>query len=219
MQTHKQRDMLHEIKNEVRYTSRYLHKDSLSDEVLNVIERVPRHRFVPSALQAEAYENHPLPIGHGQTISQPYIVAIMTDLLNLSCHDRVLEIGTGSGYQTAILGELVEQVYSLEIIDDLTHQAIEVLKQLHYTNIEVKTADGYYGWKEESPFDAIMVTAAAHHIPLALIEQLKPGGHMIIPIGTEHITQKLILVEKEMGGHVKTREILPVSFVPLTGSH
>jgi len=219
MQLHKQRDMLYQIKNEVRFTSRYLQKDSLSQKVLNALEKVPRHCFVPSALQAEAYENNPLPIGHGQTISQPYIVAIMTDLLNLSYHDKVLEVGTGSGYQTAILAELTEQVYSLEIIDDLTHQAREALTQLGYNNIELSTGDGYYGWDEHAPFDAIMVTAAATHVPHALLEQLKPGGLMMIPIGTQHITQKLMMFKKEMDGHIKSQEILPVSFVPLTGRH
>jgi len=219
MQLHKQRDMIHEIKDEVRLTSRYLQKDQLSTQVMQALEKVPRHRFVPADLQAEAYDNNPLPIGHGQTISQPYIVAIMTDLLNLTPHDKILEVGTGSGYQTAILAELVEQVYSLEIIDDLTHHAKEILIQLNYKNIELKTGDGYYGWPEHGPYDAITVAAAATHIPVALTEQLKPGGIMMIPIGTQHITQKLMLVKKELDNQIKTQEVLPVSFVPLTGKH
>lgn len=219
MQLHKQRDMLHQIKDEVRFTSKYLQTDCLSRNVLNALEKVPRHHFVPSPLKDEAYDNNPLPIGHGQTISQPYIVAIMTELLRLEPYDKVLEVGTGSGYQTAILAEIVEQVYSLEIIDDLTHQAKEVLTQLGYQNIHLKTGDGYYGWQEEAPFDAIIVTAAATHIPISLIKQLKPEGLMIIPIGTQYITQKLMLVRKDHSGNIKSHEILPVSFVPLTGKH
>jgi protein-L-isoaspartate(D-aspartate) O-methyltransferase len=211
--------MVAEIEADVRMTSMELERDKLDPRVLQAMTTVPRHRLVPERVQHAAYENRPLPIGHGQTISQPYIVAIMTELLNTKSNDRVLEIGTGSGYQAAILAELVEQVYTIEIIEPLGVLARDNLDQLGYENISVRIGDGYYGWKEQAPFDAIVVTAAASHIPPPLIEQLKPGGGMIIPVGSRFMVQQLVLVEKDRDGTVVTRQILPVRFVPLTGGH
>jgi protein-L-isoaspartate(D-aspartate) O-methyltransferase len=186
---------------------------------MDAMATVPRHRLIPDDMRDSAYDNRPLPIGHGQTISQPYIVAVMTDLLKITPSSRVLEVGTGSGYQAAILAELVKQVYSIEIIEPLGELARENLAALGYGNIEVRIGDGYYGWKEQAPFDAIIVTAAASHIPPPLIEQLASGGRMIIPVGSRFMVQQLVLVEKNDGGEVTTRQILPVRFVPLTGSH
>lgn len=185
--------------------------------VMAALREVPRHRFVPSWLAERAYENRPLPIGHGQTISQPYIVALMTDLLALNPDDVVLEVGTGSGYQAAVLAELVAQVYTIEIVAPLAEEAATRLEELGYDNIETHVGDGYGGWPQHAPFDAIMVTAGAEHIPQPLIDQLKPGGRMIIPVGGSARTQHLLLVEKDAEGEVETRRILPVRFVPLTG--
>lgn len=190
-----------------------------SPDVIAAMEKVERHRFVPSWLAAFAYINRPLPIGHGQTISQPVIVALMTDLINVKAGDKVLEIGTGSGYQAAVLAEIVESVYSIEIIEPLGKEAAERLKSLGYDNVKVGVGDGYYGWPEAAPFDAIVVTAAASHVPPPLIKQLKPGGRMVIPLGAHFMTQYLMLVEKHMDGSVTSRQILPVGFVPLTGGH
>jgi protein-L-isoaspartate(D-aspartate) O-methyltransferase len=190
-----------------------------SPDVTAAMEKVERHRFVPGWLTAFAYINRPLPIGHGQTISQPVIVALMTDLINVKAGDKVLEIGTGSGYQAAVLAEIVESVYTLEIIEPLGKEATERLKSLGYDNVKVRVGDGYYGWPEAAPFDAIMVTAAASHVPPPLIKQLRPGGRMVIPLGAHFMTQYLMLVEKHMDGSVTTRQILPVGFVPLTGGH
>ena len=215
----KRQQMMQLIERDVRETSQYLDTDALDDRVLDVLRSVPRHEFVsPDTLQ-QAYQNVPLPIGYGQTISQPYIVAIMTDLLKLSEHDKVLEIGTGSGYQAAVLSQLVQQVYSIEIIEPLGKQAEQRFKQLGYKNITTKIADGYYGWEEHAPFNAIIVTAASSHIPHALIEQLKPGGKMIIPVGSNFMTQQLLLISKSSTGKIQTQQILPVRFVPLTGEH
>jgi protein-L-isoaspartate(D-aspartate) O-methyltransferase len=211
--------MLEEITADVRLTSQSLNKETLDPRVLEVMAKVPRHELVPEALRGVAYENRPLPIGHGQTISQPYIVAIMTDLLKFGPGQRALEIGTGSGYQAAILGELGGEVYSIEIIDELGEQARRNLERLGYKNIEVRIGDGYYGWEEHAPFDAIVVTAAASHVPPPLIKQLKDGGRMVIPVGSRFMVQQLLLVEKDAAGKVTTRQILPVRFVPLTGSH
>ncbi len=191
----------------------------LSSSVMAVMGRVARQEFVPARVRELAYLNRPLPIGHGQTISQPYIVALMTDLLNVGPEDVVLEVGTGSGYQAAVLGELVRQVYTLEIIRPLGEQAAERLKRLGYDNIETRVADGYYGWEEHAPYDGIIVTAAASHVPPPLVQQLKPGGRMIIPVGGRFLTQYLMLVEKDAQGKVTTRQVLPVRFVPLTGDH
>ena len=185
-------------------------------QVQEAMARVPRHLFVPQALQPHAYENRPLPIGHEQTISQPYIVALMTDLLELGKQDRVLEVGTGSGYQAAVLGELVRSVYTIEIVAPLAAEARERLARLGYRNVEVRTGDGYKGWEEHAPFDAIMVTAGAPEVPPPLLRQLKPGGRMVIPVGPAERVQYLTLIEKLADGSIRSREVLPVRFVPLT---
>lgn len=211
--------MVRMIEMDVHETSQYLDKEALDPKVLQAIHTVPRHKFVIPETLTEAYRNIPLPIGYGQTISQPYIVAIMTDLLKLSASDTVLEIGTGSGYQAAVLSELVKQVYSIEIVAPLGEQAKQRFKEMGYKNITSKIADGYYGWEEHAPFDAIMVTAAASHVPHALIEQLKPGGRMMIPVGSHFMTQQLLLIKKDSDGQIQTKQILPVRFVPLTGEH
>ena len=211
--------MVEEIQNDVRETSFYLDKEALDPRVMEAIATVPRHRFVPDDQRAHAYENRPLPIGHGQTISQPYIVAIMTDMLKLKPGDRVLEIGTGSGYQAAILAALTDAVFTIEIIQPLAREAQARFRRLGYSNIKSRIGDGYYGWEEHSPFDAIIVTAAADHVPPPLIKQLKPGGRMVIPVGGRFLTQQLVLVTKDQDQHVTTRQILPVRFVPLTGEH
>ena len=211
--------MIDEIRATARLTSLSLDMEALDPRVLQAMATVPRHALVPAAQLDAAYENRPLPIGHGQTISQPYIVALMTDLLKPEPGDRVLEVGTGSGYQAAVLAQLVERVYSIEIIEPLGEQARRSLAGLGYENIEVRIGDGYFGWDEHAPFDAIVVTAAATHVPPPLVRQLKPGGHMVIPVGSRFMVQQLVMVDKDMDGEVTTRQILPVRFVPLTGSH
>jgi protein-L-isoaspartate(D-aspartate) O-methyltransferase len=211
--------MIRLIEQDVRETRLYLEKSQLDDRVLKSLGRVPRHLFVPADSRSRAYENRPLPIGHGQTISQPYIVAIMTDLLTPKPDHVALEIGTGSGYQAAVLSPLVKQVYTMEIVEPLGKQAKERLQRLGYDNIQVSISDGYYGWQAHAPFDIIIVTAAASHIPPPLIEQLKPGGKMIIPVGSRFMTQQLLLVNKDAEKEVTVRQILPVRFVPLTGEH
>jgi protein-L-isoaspartate(D-aspartate) O-methyltransferase len=187
--------------------------------VLDSMSKTPRHRFVPAELVAYAYEDRPLPIGYGQTISQPYIVAKMTELLEPKGEHRVLEIGTGSGYQAAVLSPLVAQVYSIEIIEPLGTAARRRLETLGYKNIEVRVGDGYFGWPEKGPFDSIIVTAAANHIPPPLVEQLKPGGRMVIPLGNPFQTQMLMLVTKGSKGppDLQVRSLMPVAFVPLVG--
>lgn len=191
-------------------------RDIYDEKVFAVMEKVPRNRFVPSNLVANAYDDRPLPIGYGQTISQPYIVALMTQELKVGKYDKVLEIGTGSGYQAAVLAELVKEVYTIEIVEPLAKSAEERLKREGYNNVEVKNADGYFGWQEKSPFDAIIVTAAVNHIPPPLIEQLKDGGRVIIPLGSTREFQTLTLVTKK-GNDLETRFITGVVFVPLTG--
>jgi protein-L-isoaspartate(D-aspartate) O-methyltransferase len=181
--------------------------------------KVQRHRFVPATYGELAYANRPLPIGHGQTISQPYIVALMTELLDADPGDSVLEIGTGSGYQAAVLAELVRQVYSIEIIAPVGERAAALLKELGYRNIETRIGDGYNGWPERAPFDAIIVTAAAPQVPPALVAQLKPGGRMVIPVGAEGEVQFLHVMVKQADGSISTRRSLPVRFVPLTRSN
>jgi protein-L-isoaspartate(D-aspartate) O-methyltransferase len=194
-------------------------KVNLNEDVLRVMGEIERHRFVPEDAVPYAYENRPLPIGHGQTISQPYIVALMTDLAEPEPGDVVLEVGTGSGYQAAVLASLVRQVFSIEIIEPLAAESAARLHALGYANVTTRLGDGYYGWEEHAPFDAILVTAAASHVPPPLIDQLKPGGRMVIPVGSSFLTQYLLLVEKNTDGDILTRQITAVSFVPLTGEH
>jgi protein-L-isoaspartate(D-aspartate) O-methyltransferase len=210
-------NLVSEIEQNVIETRDYIGKRSFDERVMTVMGNVPRHEFVPIGDRGNAYRNRPLPIGFGQTISQPYIVALMTDLLYLEQGDVVLEVGTGSGYQAAVLAELVEQVYSIEIIEELSRQADLRLEQLGYDNIELRLGDGYYGWPDQAPFDAIIVTAAASHIPPPLVEQIRPGGIMIIPVGSQFQVQHLTMVSKDLTGKVTTRQVLPVRFVPLTG--
>ena len=183
--------------------------------VLNAMERVPRHAFVPEKYRKYSYQDSPLGIGYGQTISQPYIVAEMTRLLNLTPVSKVLEIGTGSGYQAAVLSEISSQVYSIEIVEPLLEQARKNLTAAGYTNIKVRLGDGYHGWPEAAPFSAIIVTCAAGHIPPPLLDQLARGGRMVIPVGKRFGTQYLILVTKQMDGTISSKNILPVRFVPL----
>ena len=181
---------------------------------LRAMTKVPREKFVPPEMRASAYEDRPLPIGYGQTISQPFIVAFMTQQLKPKATDRVLEIGTGSGYQAAVLSELVAQVYSIEIVKPLAERSAALLRELGYKNVQVKAGDGYKGWPEHAPFDAIIVTAAPDHVPAPLVEQLKEGGRMIIPVGKTQ-AQELYLLEKR-GGQVRQTAVIPVRFVPLT---
>lgn len=208
-----------DLVDEVRAYARYAGDNPFSDDVLATLVRVERHRFVPPGQVRHAYENRPLPIGHGQTISQPYIVALMTDLLEPDADDVVLEVGTGSGYQAAVLAELVGRVYTIEIVEALATSAGERLQALGYDNVTTRLGDGYYGWEEHAPFDSIIVTAAASHVPPPLIDQLKPGGRMVIPVGARFMTQLLLLLEKGSDGEVVTRQIAAVRFVPLTGAH
>jgi len=209
--------MVQDITALVRETRAETGKPAFDERVMAVMARVPRHEFVPADQVAAAYRNRPLPIGHGQTISQPYIVALMTDLARAEPDHKVLEVGTGSGYQAAVMAHLASAVYTIEIVEPLGVQAAQRLKTLGYTNVQVRLGDGYYGWEEHAPYDAILVTAAASHIPPPLIRQLKPGGRMVIPVGAAFMVQHLMLVEKNLDGTVSTRQILPVAFVPLTG--
>ena len=211
--------MVDEIAADVVATSEYLGQTSLDASVLNAMGTVPRHEFVPPLLLPAAYANRPLPIGHGQTISQPYIVALMTDLLGLDEPGKVLEVGTGSGYQAAVLAQLGHEVFTIEIIAALGEQARARLERLGYSRVHARVGDGYYGWSEAAPFDAIIVTAAASHIPPPLLQQLSPGGRMVIPVGGRFTTQQLVLIEKDEAGELTTRQMLPVRFVPLTGQH
>jgi protein-L-isoaspartate(D-aspartate) O-methyltransferase len=213
------RRMVAEIRADVEATSRRIGKRELDPRVLEAMGRVPRHEFVPEALRGRAYENRPLPIGYGQTISQPYIVALMTDLARVSPGHKVFELGAGSGYQAAVLADLGARVYTVEIVPPLGEQARERLERLGYRDVAVRVGDGYYGWEEHAPFDAIVVTAAASHIPPPLVRQLKAGGRMVIPVGSPFQTQQLTLLEKSEAGAVTTRQLLPVLFVPVTGGH
>ena len=188
---------------------------AMSPAVRAALGKVERHRFVPAAQQSLAYRNHPLPIGSGQTISQPYIVALSTDLIAPQAGQRVLEIGTGSGYQAAMLAEIVAQVYSIELVPSLGKEAATRLRALGYANVEVRIGDGYAGWPEQAPFDSILVTAAAPRVPEALLEQLRPGGRLVIPVGASHEAQELLLIEKRPDGSFERRSVLPVRFVPL----
>jgi protein-L-isoaspartate(D-aspartate) O-methyltransferase len=217
--TAQRQQMVREIQQNVEDTSLYIGKQALNERVMSAMGTVPRHEFVPASLQSSAYENRPLSIGHGQTISQPYIVALMTDLVDPGEQDTVLEIGTGSGYQAAILSALVKKVYSIEIVEALGRSARVRLQELGYDNVETRLGDGYYGWSEQGPFDAIVVTAASSHIPPPLVQQIKPGGIMLIPVGSQFQVQQLTLVKKDKAGGIITRQVLPVRFVPLTGKH
>lgn len=211
--------MIEAIQATVTETRRETGRARLSPDVMAAMRAVPRHEFVPEKLHEVAYANRPLPVGHGQTISQPYIVALMTDLLEVNADSVVFEIGTGSGYQAAVLAELVRRVYTTEIVEPLAVSARERLARLGYENVETRFADGYYGWPEKGPFDGIIVTAAVNHIPPPLVEQLRPGGKLVIPVGERFAVQHLLLVEKLEGERVTVRQILPVRFVPLTGGH
>ena len=194
-------------------------RKGLSPRVLAVMGELPRDAFVPEDLRAVAYDDRPLPIGWGQTISQPYIVALMTDLLAVEPDHVVLEVGTGSGYQAAVLARLARRVYSIEIVPALADAAGERLARLGFDTVSVRSGDGWHGWEEAAPFDGIVVTAAAAGIPPPLIRQLKPGGRMVIPVGGPFFVQQLMLVEKANDGSLRSRQLLPVRFVPLTGGH
>jgi len=213
------KQLLEEIRQEAADTVGYTGRASFDARVMRALGEIPREQFVPPELREAAYYNGPLPIGHGQTISQPYIVALMTDLVELNPDSIVLEVGTGSGYQAAVLARLAKQVYSLEYVPALAEQARSVLHRLGYDNVEVRCENGYRGWAEKGPFDAIVVTAAAPHVPPALVEQLKPGGRMAIPVGRPHLHQELLLVTKAPEGTTQTRNVLPVAFVPLIVDH
>ncbi|MEE9158237.1 MAG: protein-L-isoaspartate(D-aspartate) O-methyltransferase [Gammaproteobacteria bacterium] len=206
--------MIQEITTDASYVKKHIGKDALADRVMDVMAKVPRHEFVPVELRLYAYANIPLPIGYEKTISQPFIVALMTDLLEIQESDTVLEIGTGLGYQAAILAELAEKVYSIELIEELATQAQKRLARLGYDNIETKIADGSHGWVEHAPFDKLIITAAPDLIPPALIHQLKAGGKMVIPAGISN-SQQLLLVDKDGDGRLTTKEILPVRFSEL----
>jgi len=207
--------MLKSIQTEARITASYTGREKFSERVMRAIREVDRKQFVPALYELQAYDNGPLPIGQGQTISQPYIVALMSDLLDLNPQDRVLEIGTGSGYQAAILSRLAKQVYTVERIASLAESAQQRLQNLGYRNVEVQCRDGYLGWEEQAPFDAVIVTAAAPHIPPNLVAQLKSGGQMVIPVGQQFMPQQLLLLVKDNKGEVHSKVILDVAFVPL----
>ncbi len=208
--------MVRVVEQDVVATSRYTGIDKLDTGVRNALRAVPRHLFIPERLHSSAYDNRPLPIGEGQTISQPYIVAMMTQLADLKTGERVLEIGTGSGYQAAVLAEIVNHVYTIEIIDALAERAATTLETLGYSNVSVRAGDGYLGWPEQAPFDAILVTAAPETVPQPLIEQLAAGGRLVVPVGPEGRTQSLQVLQKSEDGTISTRDILPVRFVPFT---
>ncbi len=208
--------MLREIEADVRATARSTGRARLADNVTAALAKVPRHRFVPPEFAASAYDNRPLPIGEGQTISQPFIVALMTELAQPKKTDRVLEVGTGSGYQAAVLAECVERVYTIEIVPALGRRASALLKELGYANVDTRIGDGYRGWPDAAPFDAILVTAAPDHVPQPLVDQLKPGGRLVIPVGSQFGGQDLLVIEKSADGRAVRRTALPVRFVPLT---
>lgn len=211
--------MLQDIKTEVKATEYFLGKDKLDERVMWAMKQVPRQEFVPDSEQSWAFYNGPLSIGLGQTISQPYIVALMTDLLNTQAHHTILEIGTGSGYQAAVLSYLVFQVYSIEIIGELARSSSARLNRLGFDNVTVRHSDGYYGWSEHAPYDGIIVTAAAPHIPEHLLEQLKIGGRLVIPVDLPDGFQELLVLTKQADSTFDRRKVLDVIFVPLTGNH
>jgi len=210
--------LLAEIQRDAAQTADATGRARFSTRVMDAMDAVPRHRFVPARSIGSAYANRPLAIGHGQTISQPYIVALMTELLEPEPGDVMLEVGTGSGYQAAVLAQLVARVYTIEIIAPLAESATARLRTLGFENVEVRKGDGYYGWPEHAPYDGIIVTAAASSIPPPLVAQLKPGGRMVIPVGAPFHAQDLILLHKDAKGKVTTTSVLPVAFVPLTGA-
>ncbi len=209
--------MLRTIEVETRMTQGSTGRAALLPEVMDAMATVPRHQFVPDDLRPHAYANGPLPIGNGQTISQPFIVALMTDLLCPEPGDVMLEVGAGSGYQAAVLSRLISKLYTMEIIASLAQDAAKRLRDLGYDNVEVRHGDGYQGWPEHAPFDGIIVTAAASHVPGPLQEQLKPGGRLVIPVGFPHYAQELVVLEKKSDGSFVSRNVLSVAFVPLTG--
>jgi protein-L-isoaspartate(D-aspartate) O-methyltransferase len=207
-----------EVEREARETARYHGKEAFSLRVMEALRTVPRHLFVPPEDRALAYGNHPLPIGHGQTISQPYIVALMTDLLELGPDSRVLEIGTGCGYQAAMLAEVAGEVFTVEFVPELAERARVTLAELGYDNVEVRAADGYHGWPEHAPYDGIMITAAAPDVPEPLLEQLAPGGRLVLPLARGGWSQDLVVIEKREDGSIEERSVLPVAFVPFRRS-
>jgi protein-L-isoaspartate(D-aspartate) O-methyltransferase len=195
-----------------------IQREGISDpRVLQAMRDVPRHSFVPEGVRSRAYEPRPLPIGEGQTISQPYIVAFMTEILRLKPSDRVLEVGTGSGYQAAIASRIAREVYTVEIFESLSARSSKTLSELGFRNVSVRRGDGYYGWEEKAPFDAIIVTCAGGHIPPPLLRQLKNGGRMIMPVGGPFLTQNLVFIAKDADGSVSQKNVLPVAFVRLLG--
>lgn len=210
--------LLADIRRETAESAFYTGRETLSESVIDVIGRVPRERFVPEKWQDRAYDNGPLPIGSGQTISQPFIVALMTDLLEIGPHASILEIGTGSGYQTAVLSLLAERVYTVELLRSLSLEAETRFIDLHYSNIHTRIGNGYLGWPEFAPYDGIIVTAAAPQIPDALTRQLKRGGRLVIPVGMPYAHQELILVNKALDGNIHKTKVLDVAFVPLIDS-
>ncbi len=210
-------NMVRAIERDVARTAARIGRRELDERVMRIMGSVPRHEFVPEDSVNRAYLNRPLPIGHGQTISQPYIVALMTDLLDVGESATVLEIGAGSGYQAAVLARLVKEVHSIEIIEPLAASCRERMERLGFENVTIYEGDGYYGLPDHAPFDAIIVTAAASYIPPPLVRQLKPGGRMVIPVGPSFSVQQLMVVEKDEKGGISTRQVLPVQFVPLTG--
>jgi protein-L-isoaspartate(D-aspartate) O-methyltransferase len=215
MRSNRLEEMLRTIEAEAWFTAPLSGRSSFDPKVMEAMEQVPRTAFVPPELIAHAFDNRPLPIGRGQTISQPYIVALMTDLLELQPTQTILEVGTGSGYQAAILAQLAQHVYSLEIIPSLAVEAATLLSRLGYTNISVKAGNGHAGWPEHAPYDGIIITAAATYLPPALLDQLKPGGRLVIPFGRPHMTQDLLLIQKDLGCKLHSRKILEVAFVPM----
>ena len=209
--------MIEAIVKTTQQTEYYTQINKINPAVLKVLELVDRSEFVPEFANEFAFENRPLPIGHGQTISQPFIVALMTHALEVKKSDSVLEIGTGSGYQAAVLAELADHVYTIEIVEELAKSADDRLQGLGYDNVSVRAGDGWYGWPDHSPFDKIIVTAVAPSLPPRLIEQLRPGGLMVIPVGDPRGAQNLVLVKKDASGKTQQNNLLPVIFVPMTG--
>lgn len=212
---HSRERLLAEISDDAARTEHYTGRASFANDVMTAIGQLSREHFIPEHMQNRAYENQPLPIGRGQTISQPFIVALMTELLDLQPTNRVLEIGTGSGYQTAILAELTAEVFTIELIAELQEAARERLLAINHTTIEYRVGNGWTGWPEEAPFDCIIVTAAAIKLPMALSTQLRPGGRMILPIGRQNETQFLTRLTRDKDGYLREKRLLPVSFVPL----